>query len=400
MFNDLINHCTNDFNGQIQDENNYGFGWTKYNESYQPPFGYSSIYNSFQFKDETKLQGSPIDGEFNTYPGHGYVYEMRGQLSYLQGNLSLLREMNWVDRQTRAIFIEFSVYNPNINLVMVSRILLEIVSSGSILSHQARFDTLNLFGDISLSFSFKFIAEILFIIFIVYFIIMQIIEIINMGSLKEYIKDFWFTIEWSIIITAFISVIMFALRFNEAKKVLSFFKNTGGYGYMKLQKVNDYNQILTYCLGLCASLGIIKSLKMLRFNQNISILGITLKQCFGELSSFSFLFFIVWIAFVQVFYLIFNVHLNGYSSLTKSMGTAFCVMMGKFDVTPYTLASPVLGPLIFSLYNIVILFFALNIFISIIIESFDKVINFFLYSQILKSFQKTYSNIIIGKNGC
>ena len=50
--------------------------------------------------------------------------------------------MNWIDRQTRAVFAEFSVYNPNINLVMVSTILVEFLSSGSILT-SAKFDLLN-----------------------------------------------------------------------------------------------------------------------------------------------------------------------------------------------------------------------------------------------------------------
>ena len=219
-----------------------------------PPYGYESIYNSFQYQDYNQLEGSPVSGKFDTYDGSGYVYELRGKLSYIQGNLSFLREINWIDRQTRAVFVEFSVYNPNINLVMVSTILVEFLSSGSILT-TARFDPLNLFGDISLSLSFKLIAEVIFIPFLIYFMIIQIIECISMG-LKEYVKDFWCLIEWSIITTGFISVIMFILRLNEANKVMNFFKNTRGYGYLKLQKVNDYNLVLTYCLGLCASLGI------------------------------------------------------------------------------------------------------------------------------------------------
>ena len=42
-------------------------------------------------------------------------------------------------------------------------------------------------------------------------------------------------------------------------------------------------------------------------------------------------------------------------------------------MVPYQIASPILGPLIFSAYNIIILYFALNIFVSIIIASFDQV---------------------------
>ena len=71
-------------------------------------------------------------------------------------------------------------------------------------------------------------------------------------------------------------------------------------------------------------------------------------------------------------YLVFNERLSGYSSFTNSMETAFCVMLGKFDAIQYVLANSILGPLIFSAYNIVILYFTLNIFIAIIVESFNK----------------------------
>jgi hypothetical protein len=351
---------------------NFGFGWTQFIQNYTPPFGYQAMYNSFQYKNADTLQGSPIKGKYDTYDGSGYVYEMRGQLSYIQGNLSLLKEMNWIDRQTRAVFVEFSTYNPNINLMMVTTILIEFLSSGSILV-TPRFDTVNLFSNIGGWLSFKTICEICFYIFIGYSMIIEIIKCIKVG-LKRYLTEFWNLIELAIITTACISFVMTILRLIAANVVLDFFRTTGGYGYIKLQTVNGYNQILTYCLGLCASIGAIKLLKMLRFNQNLTILGLTLKRCFVELASFSMVFFIIWISFVQIMYLIFNQNLEGYSSLIKSMASAFEIMIGKFSALPFMQSNYfILGPIIVSAYNSVILFFALNIFISIIIDSFEKV---------------------------
>ena len=140
--------CTSDLNDDLELKENFGFSWTQFNSSYTPPFGFQAMYDSFQYKDDEALQGLPIKGEFNSYGGGGYVYEMRGQLSYLLGNLTFLKEMNWIDRQTRAVFAEFSTYNPNINLVMVASILFEFLPSGSILV-QPRFDTLNLFAEVN-----------------------------------------------------------------------------------------------------------------------------------------------------------------------------------------------------------------------------------------------------------
>ena len=370
-FENILETCSTDLSYDTQLTESFGFGWSQFNKNYTPPFGYQAIYNSFQFQDDAALQGSSIEGQFNTYSGSGYVYETRGQLSYIQGNLSLLQEIGWIDRQTRAVFVEFSTYNPNINLVMVTTILVEFLPSGTILVNP-RFDTLNLFGDIGGIFSFKTICEIVFYAFIVYYIIIQIIQCFNEG-LERYLTGFWNLIELSIIITAFVSFLMTILRIISANNVLSFFKTTGGYSYIKLQNVNDNNQTLTNCLGLCASISTIKLLKMLRFNQNISILGITLKQCFEELVSFSFVFLVIWISFVQIMYLIFNQNLEGYLSITKTMESTFEMMIGKLSATQFMQSNSILGPIIVSAYCSAIIFFALNIFISIIIDSFDKV---------------------------
>jgi len=299
---------------------------------------------------------------------------MRGQLGFIQGNITLLREMNWIDRQTRAIFAEFSVYNPNINLVMVSTILIEFLPSGSILT-STRFDPLNLFGLSSLGGVYtliEYLIILVFMLFILYFMIIEVSSLIKRGF-REYFSDFWSIIESTIILSALISFAMYIIRLNTASQVLSFFKETRGYGYIKLQTVNYCNHILTFSLSLCSSLGTIKLLKMLRFNRSISHLGKTLKICMGELVSFSFLFFITWISFVQLMHLIYGSQIEGYASLLKSAETAFQIMLGKINTSDTMMSNPYLTPIIIAAYNMAIIYFSLNIFVSIIIEAFDRV---------------------------
>ena len=56
------------------------------------------------------------------------------------------------------------------------------------------------------------------------------------------------------------------------------------------------------------------------------------------------------------------------------METTFQIMLGKIDVSRIQQDELViLGPIIFSAYNVAVIFFVLNIFISIITDSFDKV---------------------------
>jgi hypothetical protein len=72
-------------------------------------------------------------------------------------------------------------------------------------------------------------------------------------------------------------------------------------------------------------------------------------------------------------YLIYGSNIEGYETLTASMSSAFSMMLGKFDALSIVRADTYIGPLAFSLYNIVMICFTLNIFVSIITEAFDHV---------------------------
>ena len=54
------------------------------------------IYDEFQYRTASELNWYPVIGTYNSYVGGGNVYEMRGQKSYLQGNLTLLQFNNWI----------------------------------------------------------------------------------------------------------------------------------------------------------------------------------------------------------------------------------------------------------------------------------------------------------------
>jgi len=76
-----------------------------------------------------------------TYGSGGYVYEFRGRLSDLRNHLSQLRQLQWINGQTRAVIIQFSLYNPNVQLFTSVTLLIELLPTGGIIP-TARFDPL------------------------------------------------------------------------------------------------------------------------------------------------------------------------------------------------------------------------------------------------------------------
>ncbi len=120
--------CVNDYSFLNEEKDSFQPGWT--NQTTQ--LFNSSIQQSFQYQTSDQLDRYPYTGDYATYGSGGYVYEFRGRLSYLQNNLSQLHELGWIDQQTRAVFIQLTLYNPNVNFFTSVTLLVEFLSTGSL----------------------------------------------------------------------------------------------------------------------------------------------------------------------------------------------------------------------------------------------------------------------------
>lgn len=78
-------------------------------------------------------------GKVSYYNSAGYFFELTDgpQLSYYKKN-------NWIDQQTRALFIDFTFYNININLFSVCQVMFELPPSGGVIATYL-FSTVKLF---------------------------------------------------------------------------------------------------------------------------------------------------------------------------------------------------------------------------------------------------------------
>ena len=130
--------------------------------------------------------------------------------------------------------------------------------------------------------------------------------------------------------------------------MLEIFNRTFGNGYMKLQKVALIDEFYGYHLGLIIFAANLKLLKILSFNNKMSLLIYTLAKCvisttkqckwyffvyrcWEDLYGFLGIFFLAFGAFVQMFYLILNCDLPEFKNVIIAFETCFTIMLNKFD---------------------------------------------------------------------
>ncbi|KAM9192129.1 LOW QUALITY PROTEIN: polycystin-1-like protein 3 [Dugong dugon] len=107
-----------------EDTKHYGVNWG-------PPDTNITHSNSiWHYQNQETLGGYPIQGEFATYSGGGYVVSLgRNSISPVlllcfSRVLQHLKQSHWLDH-TKSLFVEFVVFNANVNLFCVVTLILE-----------------------------------------------------------------------------------------------------------------------------------------------------------------------------------------------------------------------------------------------------------------------------------
>lgn len=138
----LISQCIDDYSLFNEENQSFQPGWT--NKSIDEQLS-SSIMKSFRYQFSEDLDTDITIGQHGIYSGNGYVYEYRGSLDNLKQNLSKLHQLGWIDQKTRAIFIQMTLYNPNVQLFTSVTLLSEFLSTGGVFP-SARFEPLQFYG--------------------------------------------------------------------------------------------------------------------------------------------------------------------------------------------------------------------------------------------------------------
>ncbi|KAG1698577.1 Polycystic kidney disease protein 1-like 2 [Nymphon striatum] len=303
-----------------EEDSDYRVGWTLDEDA---PKSYEYYY-----QNSSRIQSIPFWGELDWYGGGGYVYPfihpLKGQHRHYIREIQKLKRNKWIDKNTRAVFFEFGMYNAQVNLFAYVTIVAEMMPGGGIVPF-TRIEILRLMRYHTGFGLFVLVCEVLFVCFIIYFTVRETKELIN--KKRRYFHDPGNVIEFLIIILAYVGFVLFIQREVVTSEILRLFKKTNGTGYIRLQYVTVIDEALGYIIAFLVFLANLKFLHLLRFNKRFGILSQTLKGCAAELSGFSICLLIVFLAFVQLFYLILGLHMLDFSTVISSVEASFSMML-------------------------------------------------------------------------
>jgi len=373
----LSNSCSipNDFKQEIK---SCYADWSSSAEDNQPfgPFAnggnFSENSTGWFYQTERQLNGLlSIDyqGLMNKYGGGGYVVNLSNDQNTTQTILQELFDNLWIDRATRAIFLDFTVYNANINLFCQVKIVFELPASGGVyVSFLLR--PLKLIRYVSIMDYVVLVCEGIFCFFLFYYTVEEILEIRKNGT--GYFNSVWSFVDIIIIAMGIVCVSLNIYRqvsvSNKLNSLLDNDQQFVNFDFLCYAQT-QFNQVIA----AITFLAWIKVFKYTSFNKTMTQLSMTLSRCAKDVAGFAVMFFIVFLAYAQLGYLIFGTQVAGFNTVQDSIYTLFRVILGDFDFESLEAANRILGPLYFLTYVFFVFFVLLNMFIAIINDTYGEV---------------------------
>nr|XP_046257929.1 polycystic kidney disease 2-like 1 protein [Scatophagus argus] len=341
-----------------------------YNEKKEDDLSFGLINGTaWTYHTEKQIKGSSHWGLLTTYSGAGYYQDLSRTKEESAIILKELADNLWLDRGTRATFIDFSTYNANVNMFCVIRLVVEFpATGGAIPSYQIR--TVKLIRYITNWDFFILGCEVVFCLFILYYVVEEILELrIHKFS---YFKSIWNILDIVVILLAIVAIVFNIFRTVKVDNLLGkLLKQPDIYADFEFLAFwqTQYNNMNAVNLFFAW----IKVFKYISFNKTMTQLSSTLGRCAKDILGFAIMFFIVFFAYAQLGYLIFGTEVESFSTFSKCIFTQFRIILGDFNYDAIDRANRILGPIYFVTYVFFVFFVLLNMFLAIINDTYTEV---------------------------
>uniref|UniRef100_A0A3Q4GX60 Polycystic kidney disease 1 like 2a n=1 Tax=Neolamprologus brichardi TaxID=32507 RepID=A0A3Q4GX60_NEOBR len=356
-----IPDCHTPYSWELEDMGSYGPGWTQ-------PVGRNAstnIHDPWKYKSQRKLRAYPIWGNVKLYRGGGFVMDL-GPDFQNSSILQYLYENTWFDVYTQAIFVEFTVYNANVNLFCIVTLMLETTATA--FQFRSELQTVRLYQSTGGLHIFVMASEIIYFLFIIYYMFVQ-------GKLMKkqkwtYLKNKWNLLELAIIILSWSALCVFIKRTLLGNRDMNYYQNNKE--FVSFHETAKADAVLGYLIAFLVLLATVKLWHLLRLNPKLHMITATLQRAWTDISGFLVVMTIMFLAYSIASNLMYGWKLYSYRTLLDAVQTMVSLQLGIFNYEEVLNYNPVLGAFLIGSCIVFMTFVVLNLFISVILVAFTQ----------------------------
>ncbi|XP_017012069.2 polycystin-2 [Drosophila takahashii] len=327
------------------------------------------MYKGSPYRTMNDLDSTPIWTVLAFYRTGGYTVNLDYDKDKNLKTISELKDIHWLDRGSRLCLVEFNLFNENTDIFQSVKLIAEIPPTGGVIP-QAHLQTVkqySFFTDHSMTMT---VIYIFWYIMIVYYTIDEINEMRKSG-IKIYILSMINLLDCFILLGCYLALVYNIWHTFKVMSVTS--KARAELAYQSLDVLCFWNIIYVDMMAVLAFLVWIKIFKFISFNKTLVQFTTTLKRCSKDLAGFSLMFGIVFLAYAQLGLLLFGTKHPDFRNFITSILTMIRMILGDFQYNLIEQANRVLGPIYFLTYILLVFFILLNMFLAIIMETYNTV---------------------------
>jgi polycystin 1L2 len=296
-------------------------GWKQLNGSCSS----SSTDNAWKFSSPEDNWRMSFEGVRNTYNGGGYIIQFERDLASSENIINELEQNLWIDRQTRAVFLEFTLYNPNLNLFFNGIYLAEFPESAGVVTWVnlqvfRPFQTLGAIG------TYALLCYFIYMIFFIISTCLLIFRIYKEGW--RFLKNSWNIVDLLCSFLAILGIVFWSLRYAYANEALDRYYDNK-LDFIQFQHIAFWDNAFAVVMGILVFIATIRILQILGYNRRMTQLIAVISGASKDLSGFAIVFGIIYFAYVMAGYLLFGKISTSYRSLFVAFGSLTNSIIGK-----------------------------------------------------------------------
>lgn len=323
----------------------------------------------WRYHTAEELNQGTIRGSYNTYEGGGYPVVLGYNAETANRVLKETLGLQWIDRQTRAVIIEFAVFNANTNLISIATYFYEVLATGAAYTTR-RIETLELYSTESGALMFYLISQFLFLIMVLFYFIKLLIRVYRLRF--GFFKHVWNMVDLLMIIFSITSVAAYMMR---SKSVSNSVKSIqyNPYEIVHFHSALDWTSWEDASIAVAIFMATVKLLNLIRFNPHVIFLFLSFRQSLGYQLSYAVFFVIILNAFVFSGIQFFGSTVHFYSTYIQAVVGQLEFLLGKaFPLDDLRNENPFLGPVFAISYMLITTILFMNMIVSVLNQAYAE----------------------------
>ncbi|PVD28963.1 hypothetical protein C0Q70_11559 [Pomacea canaliculata] len=318
------------------------------------------MYQSFE-----GLSSLPVWGTYSVYSSGGYVMDFSVNWDVISLMLQELEEKIWLDEQTRAVFVEFSLHNPDSNLFSYLRLSAEFPETGDTFLGR-EIHTFRIYENLQAIGFYMYICKIIAAIGVVILTIKTALKIKQQKL--GFFKDLWQVLDVGVVMICYVTVAFYAIKTMKVNESMAAWRDNPKQ-YVDFYQTAFWDDMYGYSLAAVVFITTIRLLRILGYNRRLTMIAAVLANSGRDLFGFSLVFAIVFVAYLSAGYLVFASTLSEFRSPWESVFALYQLLLGRNVLAAFSEDLALFAWVYFISYVILVFMILMTMFQAIVCGS-------------------------------